>query len=319
MENILKSRGFADLKDNDVTRDFLPIVINRVPQDIARDIPTTTLFDAIEYLKRIDRIKYDLNQCFLEGRKLEKSPSQAYNALINRARKALPGLTATGQLDPAGHCPEEHLKTVAWTSLKTGLPAPLSALAMAQNIRFFPTSEQLEALDDAWADLNSSKEVPSVFSVKTDNETSTSSNANDKTSKQLVGVTNALVVQAKQFKQLGELVQRERACNAINFQRGRGGNFANRSPNFNPRFNTSSTPPQQAFRPRFPLTAGQQNTRPYAQNRNPRGNLTQGAKRFPQPVYPNRTDLCFFHRTFGKDAVKHEEPCAWIYPKQENK
>ena len=50
VENILKSRGYSDLKNPDLTRDFLPIIINRVPQDVARDIPTTTLGDALDYL-----------------------------------------------------------------------------------------------------------------------------------------------------------------------------------------------------------------------------------------------------------------------------
>ena len=36
--------------------------------------------------------------------------------------------------------------------------------------------------------------------------------------------------------------------------------------------------------------------------------------RFPQPVFPHRMDLCFYHRVFGKDAKKHELPCQWVFP-----
>ena len=98
-------------------------------------------------------MKYDLNQCFIEGRKLEKSPSQAFNTLMNRARRALPVMDEDGQPSIGGRsCSEPHIKSVAWTSLKVGLPPNLLALATALGIRFFPTPEQLEILDDAWAD-----------------------------------------------------------------------------------------------------------------------------------------------------------------------
>ena len=40
----------------------------------------------------------------------------------------------------------------------------------------------------------------------------------------------------------------------------------------------------------------------------------RGNARFPNPVYPNRMDFCFYHRTFGRDARNHDLPCAWVFP-----
>ena len=171
VQNILLARGITDFNDDLVTQTFLPVILSKLPPDVARDAPVGGLEEVLAYLKNIDKIRYDLNQCFVEGRKLQKSPSQAFSALVNRARKALPSLDAEGRPDGSViECTELH-KTVAWTSLKAGLPPSLLALATALGIRYFPTQENLEILDDAWADHMAAKEVPSVFSIKRDEQT----------------------------------------------------------------------------------------------------------------------------------------------------
>ena len=319
VESILRSRGYVDFKSPELTRDFLPIIINRIPQDAARDIPTTNLEDALNYLKSIDRVKYDLNQCFVEGRKLEKAPSMAYNALINRARKALPGLDVNGKLDPNIRCPDEHLKTVAWTSLKAGLPPQIAGLAMALNIRYFPNSDQLEALDDAWAEYNSTKDIPSVFSIKSDTSTSTKITP-DK-------YDTLLENQSRQIQQISNTLNEMRSCNAVMPQRGRVSNYTSptgSNPRFAPGANSASwnsrTPPARPFIPRGQASGVRPTfTAPRAnqmQNRQGAGYSPRQA-RFPTPAFPNRMDLCFWHRTFGKNAVRHEQPCAWVYPQGE--
>ena len=119
VESIIKIRGVTRMDDPMVTQIFLPVVLSRLPPDIAKDAPSGNLDEVLAYLKNIDRVRYDLNQCFIEGRKLEKSPSQAFSALVSRARKALPPLDHEGRLDSDGaECTELHVKTVAWTSLK---------------------------------------------------------------------------------------------------------------------------------------------------------------------------------------------------------
>ena len=77
---------------------------------------------------------------------------------------------------------------------------------------------------------------------------------------------------------------------------------------------------QQTNNPRFqPRVAGQQNGGfrggRGSFNRINTGNLSENSK-FPNPVYPNRMDFCFYHRTFGREARKHELPCAWTFPRR---
>ena len=35
-------------------------------------------------------------------------------------------------------------------------------------------------------------------------------------------------------------------------------------------------------------------------------------QRYPNAPYPHRTDLCFYHQAFGKDALKCNVGCAWV-------
>ena len=175
VENILLSRGFTDLTNQIVNINFLPAILAKLPPDVARDAPTSDVSTLLRYLKTIDKIKYDLNQCFIEGRKLDKAPSQAFNALVNRVKRALPRLTKDGKKNSkATPCTEEHVKTVAWTSLKAGLPDNILTLATVLGVRYFPSSDDLEALDDAWADHVAKKNIPNVFSVRHEASTKTS-------------------------------------------------------------------------------------------------------------------------------------------------
>ena len=310
VENILRSRGMSNLDDYEVSRNFLPIILMRIPPDVAKDVPRGNLRVVLDYLKTIDRQRYDLNQCFAEGRKLERAPSQAFSALINRARKALPNLTDDGCIDvDAEGCPDQHLKTVAWTSLKAGLPQNLLALATALGIRFFPTVDQLETLDDAWADYMAAKDIPSVFSIRKDepNETKQAAINQEKTN---ASIAEMVAKQSQQIRQLAELMTTSRCNNVEARPRGQSRPFARNqnTTNGNPRFN-SVPPAQNNFQP------AANNFRGRAQSAfRGRGNFRQQAQRFPNAVYPNRMDLCFYHRTFGREAKKHEEPCAWIFP-----
>ena len=356
VENILRAKGVYNLDEEVVTTAFLPIILSRLPPDIARDAPQGDLGEVLAYLKNVDKVRYDLNQCFLEGRKLEKSPSQAFNALVNRTRRALPAMDEEGYPDPEGAaCEGRHIKSVAWTSLKAGLPSSLLALATALGIRYFPTPHHLEILDEAWADLNAAKEVPSVFSIKKQENTEVDNAQN----KQLANFSSRLNQHAARMQQIEQHLNAEAASvsnitgnnnpRGMNNPRGgynqRGGYYPRGG--YNQRGNSmqqSSYRQTQPFRGRY--NAGQNiNTTEQRESRqrtnmqynprfqqpqtfntqrnsvSPNRQIVQRTRseggndgRFPPAVFPHRTDFCFYHRTFGKDARKHEYPCAWVFP-----
>ena len=72
VENIIRAGGFPDLDDPVAVNAFLPAVLAKITPDLARDAPTHSLTALLEYLKAVDKIRCDLSQCFIEGRKLEK-------------------------------------------------------------------------------------------------------------------------------------------------------------------------------------------------------------------------------------------------------
>ena len=83
--------------------------------------------------------------------------------------------------------------------------------------------------------------------------------------------------------------------------RGGGGYAANMQQN--PRYPTSQV---------YNWRGGANNTQ---RNFAPRTGITDmQPKRFPAPAFPNRPDLCFYHRMFGREARKHELPCSWVFP-----
>ena len=350
VENIIKAKGFGELTSDIVSQAFLPVVLSKLPPDIARDAPDGDLPAVLAYLRNVDKIRWDLNQCFVEGRKLEKSPSQAFNALVNRARKTLPALDAEGNPDKSGTtCTELHIKTVAWTSLKAGLPPALLALATALGIRYFPTTQNLEILDEAWADHNAQKEIPSVFSITKEESTATAATIVPKKTenKQLAQIQGMLNYQADRMCRIEQAMNTEAAkvtaIQGTNNQRANNGQRAafqpraGRNPRWNnrPNYNSQQNSPAPrnngyqrggmsyaaAARPNNEQFQQQQTAdmqqRTQSEDRNfapqqPRNNTRP--RTFPAPVYPNRLDFCFYHRTFGRDARNHELPCAWIFP-----
>ena len=228
------------------------------------------------------------------------------------------------------------MKTVAWTSLKAGLPPSLLALATALGIRYFPTPENLEILDDAWADQEAAKEMPSVFTIKKDETQDT----RDNSQKQLTSLVTLVTQQNKRMQSIEDAVSKGTArVNNINggAQRTQGNynrrNNYNRTGNsgrgrgYDPARNTSrvedtdqqaSTEQQDRARYSRSRARGGYRDSSAAQNRNfeqrRSSTSTGGGKRFPNPVYPDRADFCFYHRMFGRDAKNHDLPCAWVFP-----
>ena len=78
IENIIKTRGFRDL-DNPAAYDaFVPAILAKLTPELARDAPLQSLQVLLDYLKNVDKIRWDLNQCFAEGRKLENLPAKLF-------------------------------------------------------------------------------------------------------------------------------------------------------------------------------------------------------------------------------------------------
>ena len=72
VENILKAKGMTDLTDPLISQSFMPVILSKLSPDIARDTPNTDLEAVIKHLKSFDKVRYGLNQCLIEGRKLKK-------------------------------------------------------------------------------------------------------------------------------------------------------------------------------------------------------------------------------------------------------
>ena len=154
--------------------------------------------------------------------------------------------------------------------------------------------------------------MPHVFSVRHDTATRTSDTL--ETNKHIADLSNILAQQQRRLREVESLVQRERAP-VTNVAATRGGFANNMQRNSYLAQNMQRTQPPQGRE--FPR--GQQRQGAY-----PRGNArpqmrgqsssARGNARFPTPVYPNRLDFCFYHRTFGRDARNHDLPCAWNFP-----
>ena len=125
--------------------------------------------------------------------------------------------------------------------------------------------------------------------------------------------------QANRMQRIEQAINRENAI-VSNIRPVRGG-FNVRGSDMRGQRGLSYRPNmQQTNNPRFqPRVAGQQNGGfrggRGSFNRINTGNLSENSK-FPNPVYPNRMDFCFYHRTFGREARKHELPCAWTFPRR---
>ena len=312
VENIIKARGVENFEDPETVHHFLPAVLNKLTPDLARDAPTHNLRELLDYLKTVDRIRWDLNQCFAEGRKLDKPPRQAFSILMNRVRKALPTLNEEGQQDDDGEeCNDVHVKSVAWTSLKKGLPPNILALATAMGIKYSPSNEQLETLEEAWAEHAAEKES-GVFAVQsTKNE--------DLVAKQLLSITNLISHQNKRLRDIETTVQQDYSHTYNVSTQPTNSNLRNNLNNFKGRGNGRPFRGSASVGPR----ANNIQQRPY-QNRynfNMRNAAAQpstsNGPRFPAPAYPNRADFCFYHRMFGQNARNHDLPCAWIFPSKQ--
>ena len=109
--------------------------------------------------------------------------------------------------------------------------------------------------------------------------------------------------------------------------RGNFRGFNNRPQNFrgtnNRPFNRAPSNAPNYVNPRFSNPANRNMQRPapnFSRPFQPRfQNPVPQNNRFPNAVYPNRMDLCFYHRTFGREARNHELPCAWIFPAKNDK
>ena len=88
------------------------------------------------------------------------------------------------------------------------MPPTLAALSTALGVRYFPTQAALEILDEAWADHVAAKEVPSVFSVKSEEQANVASTSQQQ---QLDNLTSLMRQQVGNIQRLENIVHREPA------------------------------------------------------------------------------------------------------------
>ena len=159
------------------------------------------------------------------------------------------------------------------------------------------------------------KDVPSVFSVKKDESTEQNMPLQTRQLGNILRLMNNQTAQIQQLENLihGGTAQVSYIQPARQFSKGRGGGSVATS---------GQAQNNERFRLPPPNNLSQQNLmqrqRSSSLNRGPNSgpstSNTINNKRFPNPVYANRLDFCFYHRTFGRDAKNHEQPCAWVFP-----
>jgi hypothetical protein len=275
---------------------YLSPLLSKCPAYLTDLCPKDSLEHALQFLETWDDTSGSLADGFA-ATTLNSKPSIQYYLNVQSFKTNMPsGVVSTEHLNIA--------QSLAWEALKHSFPPDFRVYVNLLDIRTFPTVEQLRKLNESWQTYNLKHGVPiaAVGDVSVASGTAivpyTGPSLQMNPTQQLLPppiykpmFEEATIAAIKQ--------QSEAVVAAIN-------NLAERV-----KSNTTTTQnmvnknlqQNQQFKPK-----GQtQQYRP--QNNQPRF----GGPNNQQPfAFPNRTDLCYYHQRFGRNAQKcNVEECMW--------
>jgi hypothetical protein len=186
---------------------------------------------------------------------------------------------------PPGVSAAEHINianALAWEALKRSMPPDFRVFVTLLNIKNQPSNEDLKKLNEGWRTYCSRNKVAGVSAVQD----------------QPLGVVESLASQADAYKTNEMLMA---AINNLN---------ENVKSNTAVAYNTSTQLKNFANKRNFKQNQQQP-------NQNQKGNKPNPQTR--RDAFPGRTDLCFYHRRFGKKAERcNTEECSWDNNNQNN-
>jgi hypothetical protein len=181
---------------------------------------------------------------------------------------------------PPGVSAAEHMNianALAWEALKRSMPPDFRVFVTLLNIKSKPSNEDLKKLNEGWRTYCSKNRVEGISAVQN----------------QPSGVVEALASQAESYKTNNELMS---AINNLN---------ENVKSNTAVAFNTAKQLKNFANDTKRNFKQNQA-----TQQTNKQSNRATSQTR--RDAFPGRTDLCFYHRRFGKKAERcNTEECAW--------
>jgi hypothetical protein len=320
---VLEGSGISDLSNPSVKDKYLSPLLSKCPAYLTDICPKDSLEHALQFLETWDDTSGSLADGFA-ATTLNSKPSIQYYLNVQSFKTNMPnGVICTEHMNIA--------QSLAWEALKHSFPPDFRVYVNLLDIRQYPTVEQLRKLNESWQTYNLKHGVPisavgdvSVASAENISygvqpsipggfpfgiPTGATIKQTSPAAMQIVPIQSATQA-TSQLTTFGEATiaafkyQSEAVVTAIN-------NLAERV-----KANTTTTQnmvnknqQNQQFRPRA------QNSQNYKATQNqPRqgGYQPQQSQNQPPFVYPNRTDLCYYHQRFGKNAQRcNTEQCMW--------